>query len=307
MSICKKLTTSESQFKIKVGLLGNVEKFKNEFQKRISSDVLHIDSKENIGVSVSKINYFYDSHKFEFYLWNINCKKNFAYIRTIFYHGTEAMIIFISESNISQIKNYFEEIKLNLPVIQIYFCIILESTSKNDLISRFSQDKEFSSLIKSNNIRIRKIETPKELFEQISNCFMIKRESNKEHDYFTIDLIHFNTLIKKNRLSDKCNDYCEPRNVNNGINQKRRIKKEIILNYLSELGYKIENQDHDCFTIKNNKFGIFSILLNSGKVMLKPITCINCKIKTCPNFNKEYIICIEQETKGWSNDSNLDQ
>ena len=98
MNSCELLEPIEQYLKKKICLLGGTELYKNEFQKKISSNCLPIENKENIGVNISRIEYFYQLtkkyQKFEFLLWNIDCRQRRSFLRTIFYNGAEAMVIF---------------------------------------------------------------------------------------------------------------------------------------------------------------------------------------------------------------------
>ena len=303
MSSSKTLLTFESEFKFKICLLGGIENIKNEFQKIVSSGRLPIKNKQNIGVNISKIDFNYHSHTFGFYLWNINCSQRWTFLRTNYYNGSEAIIVLISETKINQIKQYLEEIKSRLPVIQIIFCVILEKCTKDEIIAKHLKSKKFKSLIKSNNIKINDILTPSEIFQQICSKFMIKKDTNEESDNFIINFIQSKALFNQQTLVDECNDYYEPIESFSGINLNQRINTKIITNYLSELGFKIEDDSDDYLKIKNKKFGTFSIFLKNGKVNLLPIICQKCKHKNCSKYNKKFFVCIEQKTKGWSNDN----
>jgi hypothetical protein len=306
MSSSKTLTSLENQFKIKICLIGGYENYKNQFQKFVSSHKLPFDNKTSIGVNISKIDFNYNSNSFGFYLWNIDCDQRYSFLRTTYYHGAEAIIVFISESKLEQIRSYLDEIKLRLPIITIIFCIILEKSNKNDIIEKYFKKKNFDSLIKSNNIRIRKLSTPSELFELICSFYVEKRENCKENDNFMISFIPVESFIRQKDIKDECNNYYEPINTID-INQNCRINTDLILEYLSELGFQFEDDPLDYLKIKNENFGTFSISLKSGKVKLLPIICQKCRKKKCNKFDKEFYVCIEQKTKGWTTDNGLSQ
>ncbi|MFX1258734.1 MAG: hypothetical protein ACFFAN_12810 [Promethearchaeota archaeon] len=310
MNSSENLLIPDRQFKIKVCLLGGTEHYKNYFQKLISYNCLPVENKNCIGVNLSKFNYYHEFNNFEFYLWNINCNKRWAFLRTTFYHGAEAMIIFISEMKVNQIKDYLKEVKLRMPVIQIYFCIILEKYTKEQIINTYLKSNEFYSLIELNNIKINSISETSELLDHICSTYKVKIITKKDDDNFNIYFIPFNALLNKCEIKDKCNNYYEPANNNLGVNQNRRVNTLLIKNYLSKLGLKIKE---DCFAsdwiqIKNKDYGTFFIFLRNGKINLFPKICQICKEKACKKkIAAPYPICIEQRSKGWTNLRGLGQ
>ncbi len=306
MSSSKSLISLENEFKLKICLIGGYENYKNQFQKFVSSHKLPFDNKNSIGVNISKVNFKYNSNIYGFYLWNIDCDQRYSFLRTTYYHGAETIIVFISESKVEQIRSYLDEIKLRLPIITIIFCIILEKCTKNEIIEKYLKKKSFDSLIKSNNIKIRELSSPSEVFELICSFYVDKRETCQEIDNFTLSFISVESILREKNAKDECNDYYEPTNTIE-TNQNCRINTELILAYLSELGFQFEDDSLDYLKIKNEDFGTFSISLKNGKVKLLPIICQKCRKKKCSKVNKEFYVCIEQKTKGWASNNGLGQ
>lgn len=306
MSSSKSLTSLENEFKIKICLIGGYENYKNQFQKFVSSHKFPFDNKNSIGVNISKVDFKFNSHTYGFYIWNIDCDQRYTFLRTTYYHGAEAIIVFISESKLEQIQSYLDEIKLGLPPITIIFCIIIEKNTKIEIIENYLKKKNLDSLIKSNNIKIRKLSSPSEVFELICSFYVDKRETSQEMDNLMISFIPVESFIHQKNAKDECNDYYEPINTIE-INQNCRINTDLILNYLSELGFQFEDDPLDYLKIKNKDFGTFSISLKNGKIKLLPIICQNCRKKKCAKVNKEFYVCIEQKTKGWASNNGLNQ
>jgi hypothetical protein len=301
------LLFDQKNYKIKVCLLGGTEILKNEFQKIMSSDSLPIENKKNIGVNISKIDFTYCSNIFELYLWNIECNRRFAFLRTIFYHGTEAVIVFISENKIDQIRNYLDEIRIRFPVIHVSFIIVLNKLKEEEVRINFLHNKDLRSLIESNDIKLNTITNPIDIFKQICSFFIEKRETRKNDDNFIINFITLDKVIENSIINDYCDDYSEPTNNLHGINQSFRINQEAIIDYLVELGYRIEENPPNYLKIKNEHFGTFSIFLRNGNVYFTPKKCQNCNNRNCNKYNKLFFVCIEQQTKGWSNKKEFGQ
>ncbi|MFX0002609.1 MAG: hypothetical protein ACFE9J_03920 [Candidatus Hermodarchaeota archaeon] len=288
--------------KKKLCVLGGMENFKDEFQKKLSSNSLSIQNKRNIGVNISKIDYFFKSNeKFEFLLWNIDCRQPRSYLRTIFYNGAEAIIIFISETKVAQILQYFKEIHPRVSSITVVFCIILEKYTKDEIINKYFKKDDFNSLIISNNIQINEIFEDLEILNQI--CYIsLKRTKYKEleNTYF-IDFIPLALLFDDDEIADVCNDYYEPETRNDKINVS--INTEKLNKYILKLKLNVNFESENWIKIKNKKFGLFSIYLKNGNVYYYPKVCEKCKVHNCPKLKKSpFFICIESgESKGWTN------
>ena len=161
-------------FKKKVVLLGGTENYKDEFQKKISSNCLPIETKRNIGVNISKIDFPYKKNeRFEFLLWNIDCRQPRAYLRTIFYNGAEAIVIFIAETKMDQILQYFYEIQARMSSVTLIFCIILQEFTKEDIVKNHFKKEDFYLMIESNDVLINEISTPNDILDQIFSQFCI--------------------------------------------------------------------------------------------------------------------------------------
>ncbi len=295
-------------FKKKVVLLGGFERYKNEFQKILSSNSLPIENKQNIGVNISKIDFFFKKQeKFEFLLWNIDCRRERAYLRTIFYNGAEAIIIFISESKLDQILQYFNEIQANFSSINIIFCIILETLNKEEIIDKYFSSSDFKSLIRSNHIQINEIHVPSDILNQISSIF-IKRHQNKELDnFYIIDFIPLDRIFVHSEISDECNDYYEPEA--HDINITHRINTEKLVSYILNLKLDVHFESANWIKIENKKLGTFSIFLKNGNVYYYPKVCEKCKESKCMKHKRApFFICIESgESNGWTNINGFDQ
>ncbi|MFW9881059.1 MAG: hypothetical protein ACFFG0_48975 [Candidatus Thorarchaeota archaeon] len=295
-------------FKKKIVLLGGLENYKNEFQKLLSSNSLPIDNKGNIGVNISKIDFSYKKYeKFEFLLWNIDCRESRAYLRTIFYKGAEAIIIFISETKVDQILQYFKEIQRRLSSITLIFCIVLEKLTKNEIISKYFKNKDLTSIIKSNNIQIKDIYEASEVLNQICSISLKKRINKEMENVHFIDFIPLGLLFVHSEIIDECNDYFEPEIRSESI--KQIINTEQLNSYLLKLKLNVKFESVNWLKFKNKKFGTFSIYLKNGNVYLFPKICEKCKKSRCLKLKKApFFICIEAgESMGWTNINGLYQ
>lgn len=294
--------------KKKICVLGGCENYKDEFQKELSSNALPIENKQNIGVNISKIDFsFKRNEKYEFLLWNIDCRQQRAYLRTIFYNGAEAIIILISETKVDQILHYLDEIQARIPSITLVFCIILEQFTKDEIIYRHFINEDFKSKIKSYNIQINEISEPSDILNQICRTFL-KRDKYKELDNaYIIDFIPLNFLFVHSDVSDECNDYFEPETRNNKIFQ--HINTEKLVNYILNLRLDVQFESDNWIKIENEAFGTFTIYLKNGNVYYFPRICETCKEKNCLKLKKApFFICIEAgESAGWTNINGFDQ
>jgi hypothetical protein len=293
--------------KKKICILGGQEHYKDEFQKTMSSNSLPIENKQNIGVNISKIEFlFKDCENFEFLLWNIDCRQPRAYLRTIFYNGAEAIIIFISETKVEQILRYFNEIQSRLSSITLIFCIILEKTTKDEIFNRYFTNKEFNSILKSNAIHINEISEPSEILSQVCNI-SLKRNGHKEiENFYIINFIPLNLLFSHIDITDECNDYYEPETHDNF---KQVVNTEQLIKYILKLKLNLQFESINWLKIKNKNLGTFSIYLKNGNVYYFPRICEKCKDDNCFKFKKApFFICIEAgESLGWTNINGLDQ
>ncbi len=312
MNSCELLEPIEYYLKKKICLLGGTELYKNEFQKKISSNCLPLENKENIGVNISRIEYFYQltkkHQKFEFLLWNIDCRQRRSFLRTIFYNGAEVMLVFISDTKIEQIYHYFSEIRLRMPAITIIFCVILEKFSKEEIINAQFENEDFRFLVKNNNIQINEISEPFEILDQICSICLNKIKNKEIENCYIINLIPLQSLLNHSGVKDNCNDYYEPQPHDEKI--KKKINTNALTNFLSKIGIKVEDKSQNWIRIKNKNFGTFSIYLKNGNVYYFPIVCEKCKDKKCLTYKKApFFICIEAESgsHGWSNIKGFNQ
>jgi len=302
------IETFEFYFKKKVCILGGQEKYKDEFQKCLSSNCLPIENKQNIGVNISKIDYYYKpKQKFEYLLWNIDCGQPRAFLRTIFYSGADAIIIFISETKIDQIKQYFDELQSKIPEIPLIFCIILEKRSKKEIIYSYFINEEFSSIIKENSFKIDEITDPIEILNQVSSIFRKKAKIKELENRFFIDFISLTSLFGHKGIRDDCNEYYEPETHTLRISQI--INTDLLSKYLQKIDLAIDFDYLNWIKIKNKIFGTFSIYLKNGNVYYFPKVCEKCKDKNCSKFKKApYYICIEAgDSNGWTNIKGFNQ
>ena len=308
MNSYETLETYQFYFKKKIIILGGQEKIKDEFQKRLSSSCLPIENKQNIGVNISKIDYFYEpKYKFEYLLWNIDCGQRRAFLRTIFYSGADAIIIFISETKIDQIRQYFDELQSKIPEIPLIFCIILEKHSKKEIINSYFINEEFSSIIKENSFKIKEITDPIEILNQVSSIFKKKAKIKELENRFFIDFISLSSLFGHRGIRDECNEYYEPETHTLRISQI--INTDLLSKYLQKIDLAIDFDYLNWIKIKNKIFGTFSIDLKNGNVYYFPKVCEKCKDKNCSKFKKApYYICIEAgDSNGWTNIKGFNQ
>ena len=306
MNAYEVLEPIEHRFKKKLCLIGNLENYKNEFQKLISSSSLPINNKENIGVNISRIDYSLESddkyEKFEYLLWNVDCRQRRSFIRTIFYNGAEAILVFISETRIEQILLYFEELRQHLPIVNVIFCIILDKFSIREIIENYFENEPYKTLIKDNNIKVNEISDSNDILKQISLLFLNRLKNRELNNIYLINLIPIESLFGQLDISDTCYDYYEPET--HDIIIKRQINIEILNKYLTKIGINISDKSHTWVQIKNKSFGTFTIYLKNGYVYYFPKICEDCKDKNCITFKKApYFICIEAKSGslGWSN------
>ncbi len=295
-------------FKKKICVLGGTENYKDEFQKKMSSNSLPIENKQNIGVNISKIDFsFKKCEKFEFLLWNIDCRQQRAYLRTVFYNGAEAIIIFISETKVDQILQYFNEIQARIQSITLIFCIILEQFSKNEIINRHFKNEDFDSIIKSNDIQIDEISEPTDILDQMCSVFLKRTKYRESDNVYIIDFIPLNLLFVHSDITDECNDYYEPELRDMSI--PKIINTEKLVEYILKLNLDVQFESNNWVKIKNKKLGIFSIFLKNGNVYYFPKICEKCKDKKCMKYKKApFFICIESgESIGWTNINGFDQ
>ncbi|MFX0022401.1 MAG: hypothetical protein ACFE9S_08735 [Candidatus Hermodarchaeota archaeon] len=288
--------------KKKVCVLGGTETYKDEFQKQLSSNSLPIENKRNIGVNISKIDFFFKKHeKFEFLLWNIDCRRPRSYLRTIFYNGAEAIIIFISETKVDQIHQYFTEIQARLSSVTIVFCIILEKYNKEEIVNKYFKNYEVNSILKSNNFQFHEIFESLEILNQICSISLKKTKYKEIENTYFIDFIPLSLLFENDNITDECNDYYEPETRSSSIAVK--INTEKLIKYILKLKINIDFESENWIKIKNKKLGTFSIYLNNGNVYYYPRVCEKCKDHLCLKLKKSpFFICIESgESKGWTN------
>ncbi len=294
-------------FRGKICLLGGYELIKDYIQQQISSAALSLQNKNFIGVNISRMDYEYQNNiNFLYYIWNINCSENWTSYRTSFYKGAEAVIVFISETKIDQIFLYLSELQTLFPIITIIFCIILENHTQEEIKEILFNNQDFKVKIEENNIKFNKISNIYDIFNQISETYLIKRESKNLFDAFFIDFIHKDKLIKDKSLSDNCNDYYRPNENVIRITKNKRNNVKVLLKFIKQIDIDIEiDYDSEWISIENEKYGQFLIYLRNGRVYLTPKTCLTCKKKIkkkCIKFQKApYFICIEAENDGWTN------
>jgi hypothetical protein len=288
--------------KKKVCILGGYENYKDEFQKRISSNCLPIENKHNIGVNISKIDFFNKfDQKFEFLLWNIDCGQNRAFLRSTFYSGADAIIFFVSEDKINQIQQYFNEIQGMSQDLQLIFCIILENLSQQEIERKYFQKKDFITKNLDYNTRIFKISKHTEIFHQLSSFFLKKLHEREIENKIIIDFIHLDSLFGHSIIRDECNDYYEPEIRISKTSQS--VNLELLSSYLLNLELAIEFESLNWIKIKNKTLGTFTLYLKNGNVYYFPEVCEKCKDKKCSKFrNAPYFICIEAgDSNGWTN------
>ncbi len=289
-------------FKKKICILGGVETFKDEFQKRLSSNSLPIENKQNIGVNISKIDFSFKKYeKFEFLLWNIDCRQPRAYLRPIFYNGAEAVIIFISEDKVDQIIQYSRELEDRLSSITLIFCIILEDLTKDEILNKYFKNEDMISLIKSKNTQFNQIFKSSDILNQICSISLKRNDFKDLENYCFIDFIPLESLFEHSNITDDCNDYFEP--LNRNLNLTQTIETEKLVKYILKLKLDVYFETNNWIEIKNKTFGKFSIYLKNGNVYYYPKICEKCKDSKCPNLKKApFFICIESgKTSGWTN------
>ncbi|MFX1312126.1 MAG: hypothetical protein ACFFHD_05895 [Promethearchaeota archaeon] len=298
----------EYYFKKKIAILGGMETYKDELQKRMSSDCLPIENKKNIGVNISKIEFIFNlKNKFEFLLWNIDCRQQRAFLRTVFYNGADAIIILISETKIIQIIQYMNEIQSRLPEVTLIFCIILENISKDEIMELYFKNEQFGDLIDTNSIEINEITDPKEILNQISQICITKACEKESENNYIIDFISRNLLFRNLMIHDHCNDYYEPNSTK--IKIRKKIDTELLIKYIEKSNLGVYYKPINWIKIKNENFGTFSVYLKNGNVYYFPKICETCKDKKCIKYKKApYFICIEvTESFGWTNINGFSQ
>ena len=293
--------------KKKIALLGGLEKYKDNFQELISSHCLEKDNKQNIGVNISRIEKLYKNElKIEYLLWNIDCRQRRACLRNIFYNGSEAIIVFICETKLDQIPQYFNEIQTQIQNINIIFCIVLEKTKKTTFIKEQFKNREISSLIENFNFQINSIDKVSSMINQISSIFLNKMREGIVENVYIIDFIQRSSLFPKIHVTDECDDYFEPQSYN--LKVKQIINPKKLVNYILKLDFEIELDSLNWLKVRNKIFGTFSIFIKNGNVYYYPEICENCKDRKCPTKKKvPFFICIEADSKSWTNIEEFNQ
>jgi len=302
------LESFQFYFKKKICILGSIEKIKNEFQKCFSSNCLPIENKQSIGVNISKLDYFYKPRqKFEYLLWNIDCGQRRAFLRTIFYSGADAIIIFISETKIEQIGQYFNELQSKIPEIPLIFCIILEKRSKEEIINSCFIKEGISSIIEENSFKINEITDPNEILNQVSSFFTKKAKIKELENRLFIDFISLTSLFGHRGIRDECDEYYEPET--HTLRSNQIINMDLLSKYLQKIDLAIDFDYLNWIKIRNKNFGTFSIYLKNGNVYYFPKVCEKCNDKNCSKFKKApYYICIEAgDSNGWTNIKGFNQ
>jgi len=300
-----KSNLKEAYFKKKVCLLGGVEEIKNEFQNILSTSSLSMENKNNIGVNISKVDFLTQNQNFEFFLWNINCSQEKAFLRSTFYNGSEAVIVLISEDCIEQVLQYLQELKTRIPIITVIFCVILNNKTEEEIKKAYFNSEDFKKVISEEEFKIERFSNAKEIFGQISSLFLRKVKYDQYNDHFIIGFMSLENLIGDKTIEYDCHDYYEP--TESSVTSCR-IDVEILKQYLDKLRIDYEEIRPEWIKIYNKNFGTFSIFLRNGNVYYIPKNCEKCKDKKC--FKKremENYICIEARTKGWSNIEGLNQ
>ncbi|MHA1985645.1 MAG: hypothetical protein ACW98D_03300 [Promethearchaeota archaeon] len=295
--------------KKKVCVLGGYENYKDEFQKRISSDCLPIENKQNLGVNISKIDYIYKcDQKFEYLLWNIDCSQNRAFLRSTFYSGADALIIFVSEEKMTQVKQYFDEIHARIPEMILVFCVILENFSKKHVVNTYFNTEEFDSLKLGHSIKTYEISNQSEIFRQISSIILKRIETKEFKNEIIINFIHINSLFGHSIIKEECNDYYEPE-IHVFQHKQKLINTKMLKHYIQNLDLDFEYEYIDRIKIINKNFGSFSLDLENGNVFYHPKICEKCKDKECSKIEKKsHFICIEEgNSSGWTNIEGINQ
>jgi hypothetical protein len=268
----------------------------------LSSNCLPIQNKQNIGVNISKINHFFTPHqKFEYLLWNIDCGRRRSSLRTVFYSGADAIIILLSETNINQIRQYYNELQARLPDVTLIFCIVIDKLTKKEIINNNFNSEELSLFFKERSFEINEIAEFTKILDQLSAIFE-RKTKYKEHDTnLIIDFISLNSLFGNKGIQDVGHDYYEPER--NSLEIKPRINTDLLTKYLKTLDLDVEYDYLNLIKVVNKVFGTFTINLDNGNVNYYPKICEGCRDKYCSKFkNISYPICIEAgERNGWTN------
>ena len=298
------LVSKTRQFKLKICLLGNLESHKDEFQESVSSRTLSEENKQYIGVNISRID-FQGSH--ELYLWNVDCSREFAPLRLSFYRGSEAMIVLIPEQRVEQILQYWEEIRSQLPVITVVFCIILDHYSREEMSKLLEEDPSIQSFTQSKSVKIHERAPMEKIFNQVYSQFLLKIDKKRFDDAIFINFLERESLFNDNTgKEDGSTAYHEP--SYHGTGRPRRNNVEALKSLLSNMELRNVYLSDDWVKIPHEKYGTFSIFLRNGAVYLTPLICHKCKHRSNCNRHQDepFYVCIEAETNGWSNRNDLE-
>jgi hypothetical protein len=270
-------------------LLSSAEGLSNEFQRILSSTSLSIHNKQNIGVNISKIDHYYTSNqKFEYLLWNIDCRQHRSSLRTVFYSGADAIIILIPEKRINQFRAYFNELNTRLPGITLIFCIVFENLSQQEFVSKYLNIEALNE----KNFQINEISDYIEILDQLSEHFEKELQNT-----LIIDFISIHSLSVKGGTQDEGHEYYEPES---DTLFSPPINKTLLLKYVKALDLDVK-YNFDSIEVENEEFGIFKIDLNNSNVEYYPKKCEACRVKNC-SMKIPYSICIELGGRnGWTN------
>jgi hypothetical protein len=163
-------------------------------------------------------------------------------------------------------------------------------------------------------VEYKTISDPRECIETIADRFYEKHSSKLKRDYFygyfieptqlgSLELaIAGNELIDETLPARQANHYCEPNEVLDKFNPKRRVHKEQLYDYLKRMGLD-PSIDHDFFYHSNN-YGLFKVNLQDGNTFFTPRNCLKCK-KSCKKMDQ--YLCIVAIGPGFSTNDAIRQ
>ncbi|TXT60505.1 MAG: hypothetical protein BAJALOKI2v1_100051 [Promethearchaeota archaeon] len=288
-------------FNKKICLLGCLEELKNEFQEKISQSCLPFENKRNIGVNISRIEFSYEKDvMFNYFLWNINCQRRKAFLRTTFYPGAEAIIIFISENKVEQIYQYLNELNLRMPMITVLFCVIIKNHTIKEIVDAYFQNSEFQSIFREYDFKFRYIKNLEKILNEISKSLLSNINPQRTQDNCFINFVPQKKLTNKDITQEGCQDYSEPDSMVLVDNKRINIGK--LKEYLGKLDINIDEKHPEWIKVENKDLGTFSICLKNGNVYFNSKMYDGGRKRGKKESNTSlHYLCIEAKNYGWSN------
>ncbi len=285
------------EYKIKMALLGPEESFKSAFRNQISTGNLSEHTKTIIGVTIGGLmvetNRISSLPRANVYvsLWDIDCSTRFSMFRTLYYRGSEAIIVILDENTLEQAKPYCSEILQHNPSISL--CMIVLHEGDADNVARELNDPNLRQFERVH------VHDPQDALKWILDKFYLKINKNLRQDSFGILFLPKASLLGTNHPELRYVEYACPIEHSDDVNPHRRLNSPCLERFIEKLGFPV----HDGSTVVTNKFGNFTVSLREGNIQFTPRRCLRCKQRCQQNE----FICIIASSKGFSSNPEMTQ